>query len=135
MLKQSLLVALLVGLFAIPALAADKAVPKSTLKKAGLASLQPISEKQGLEVRGQGGAALTMGMSFVSGMLMDPKTKSFVYGVDVNNAQAFLDTSFIGMIDPNHMTQSGISLGLDLTDIFKGMLIGGAGGGASALVH
>ncbi len=136
MTKQSLLVALLVSVFSISASAADKAVPKTTLKKAGLTSMKPISDEKGTQVRGQGGAALTMGMSFVSGMLIDPKTKSYVYGVDVNNAQACLDTScIIGLIDPTHTTQSQIQLGLEITDIFKGVIIGGAGGGATAFVH
>ena len=133
MLKKSLVVAMLVGLAAIPALAADKYVPKSTLQKAGLATLKPLSERKGMDVRGQGGSAFTTGMSFVSGMLIDPKTKSYVYGVDTNHAQSILEVvNVVSAIDPTHMTESKISLGLEVTDSFKGLLIGGAGGGASA---
>ena len=136
MLKKVYLLSLLVGLCAMPASAADTYISKSTLQKAGLSTLKPISEQKGMEVRGQGGSALTLGMSFVSGMLIDSKTKSYVFGVDTNSAQAGLEVCLVlGVVDPSHITRSSLTLGLDITDSFHGVLVGGAGGGASALVR
>lgn len=116
--------------------AAEKAMTKAALKNAGLAKIQPITAREGHKIRGEGGSAVTAGMSFVSGMLIDPKTKSYVFGVDTNHASTCFDVGCIaGMIDPIHQTESRLQLGLEIEGLFLGTISGGAFGGASAYIR
>ncbi|MEY4177639.1 MAG: hypothetical protein RLY70_1213 [Planctomycetota bacterium] len=116
--------------------AAEKAMTKAALKNAGLAKIQPITAREGSKIRGEGGSAITAGMSFVSGMLIDPKTKSYVFGVDTNHASTCYDVGCIaGLIDPIHSTESRLQLGLEVETLFIGTITGGAFGGATAYIR
>ncbi len=138
--RKSLLVLMLVGVIAtlggVRSEAAEKAMTKAALKNAGLAKIQPITAREGNKVRGEGASMVTAGMSFVSGMLIDPKTKSYVFGVDTNHASTCYDVGCIaGMIDPVHQTESRLQLGLEVETLFIGTITGGAFGGASAYIR
>lgn len=128
--------AALAVLTTLSASADDKPLNKATLKSAGLASLRPITAREGLKIRGEGGSASTAGLSFVSGMLIDPKTNSYVFGVDTNHAYTCLDVAcIIDAIDPYHSLESRIALGMTIDDYFVGAITGGAFGTATALVR
>jgi hypothetical protein len=137
---KSLIALMLAGvvatLGAVRGEAAEKVMTKAALKSVGLAKIQPITAREGSKVRGEGGSAITAGMSFVSGMLIDPKTKSYVFGVDTNHASTCFDIGCIsGMIDPIHETESRLQLGLEVETLFLGTITGGAFGGATAYIR
>ena len=130
------LAALLAALSAVPAFAGNGHVPQSTLAVLGLPDMEILSDEEGMQVRGQGGSAATMGLSLVMGLLIDPATKSFVFGADTNVAAASAESSSL-ITDPvaSHETASSVSLDLDVTtdtSVYSGVLIGGAGGSGYA---
>jgi hypothetical protein len=99
----------------------------------GLSGIQTVTDEQAKTVRGKSGSAYTHGNSFVSGMLLDKVTKSYVYGVDTNGAFASLEQGGVVFpADPFHTTISNLALGLEVEGSFFGTLIGQAGGGATA---
>lgn len=115
--------------FAPQASAADPA----SLSQYGLASLSPISNADGAKIRGTGGSAATAGSSFISGMLLDGTTKSYIFGVDTNRGMATLQQAgIVGPIDPFHVQSSNLGLALEIENLFRGTLIGGAGGTATS---
>lgn len=125
--------ALFCAAMATSANAADPAAT-SVAKEFGLSGLSLMSEEAGKEVRGSGGSALTHGASFVTGMLIDQKTKSYVFGVDTNAAFSSLEQAgIVHPIDPFHIQNSSLALALEVQNLFKGTLLGGAGGTATAL--
>ena len=130
---------MLSSLLTASALAGDGNVPQSTLNVLGLAGMEIVSDEEGMQVRGMSGAAATMGHSLVSGVLIDPGTNSYVFGVDANTASASLETtSFLPVTGPSHATLSTVNLSLSVTSplgAFSGVLIGGAGGSGSASPH
>jgi hypothetical protein len=138
--RKSLVVLMLASIIAMLSTdrgeAAEKVMTKAALKNAGLAKIQPMTAREGNKIRGEGGSAITAGMSFVSGMLIDPKTKSYVFGVDTNHASTCYDVGCIaGMIDPVHQTESRLQLGLEVETLFIGTITGGAFGGATAYIR
>lgn len=70
-------------IFAGAASAEDGRVPQSTLASLGLGDMQILSDDAGMDVRGMSGAT-AWGTSVVSGLLLDPNTKSFLIGTDAN---------------------------------------------------
>jgi hypothetical protein len=133
------LVAVLVCLLAAPALAGDGHVPQSTLKSLGLAGMQPVSDAEGMHVRGMSGCARVMGISLVSGLLLEPSTKNFVFGSDANFVLANAENAGCRMraeAFKQHMSHVALELTVDIGGgeygHFEGTLFGGAGGSGLA---
>lgn len=134
--------AVVLGLMISTTASANEPVPRyrltpegeATLGQLGLTGLQPVTVEQAHGVRGTGGSAATRGHSFLAGMLIDPQTKSYVFGVDTNGGFATLSQGgLIGPIDPFHVQQSNLALSLEIENYFRGVLMGSAGGTATAL--
>lgn len=124
-------VAILGFVLGTDAFADDGNVPKSVLAKVGLARMETVSDEVGMQVRGRGGNAFSMGRSLVSGLLITPDTKNFVFGSDANLAIATAENA--GVVDPvaAHNTQSAVALQLIVVTnsfAYNGFLIGAAGG-------
>jgi hypothetical protein len=116
----------------------DGHVPQSVLAKVGLARMETVSDEVGLQVRGRSGNVFTSGRSLVSGVLITPDTKNFVFGSDANLAIATGELA--GVVDPtaSHQTLSlvGLQLGVATNSfVFNGFLVGGAGGFGFASSH
>lgn len=132
-LKSLVACATLCAGFASTASLATAAEPAS-LSQYGLSGLAPMTNAQGSKIRGTGGSAATAGSSFISGMLLDGTTKSYIFGVDTNRGMATLQQAgIVGPIDPFHVQQSNLGLALEIENLFRGTLIGGAGGTATSL--
>lgn len=132
------LAALLICLLAVSAFADEGRVSRSTLDAVGLGGMVTMSDAEGHHVRGSGGVAATAGLSIVSGMLIDPGTKSYVWGTDTNSAATGLELAYLARMDPFHIQASTISLGLTVTSsngMFEGVLLVAAGGTATALLQ
>ena len=125
----------LAALICAPAMA-DNHVPRATLEMLGLGEMEVLNDSQGMEVRGLSGNAVTMGLSMVSGLLIDTNTNSFVFGSDTNNAMATAENAGLHILTMvGHSQMSAVSLNLDVTTIngaFSGILMGGAGGNGAA---
>ena len=130
------LAAILASLSAAPALAADGNVPRFTLDIFGLVGMETLSSEDGMQVRGMSGNAAAMGLSLVTGVLIDPATNSFVFGVDTNAAASSAENAGLQVLtQASHVQASAASLSLDVTtstSTYSGVLIGGAGGAATA---
>ena len=129
------LVAVLLCLLAAPALAGDGNVPESTLRSLGLGDMEVVSDAAGMEVRGTGGCARVMGISVVSGLLLHPSTKNFVFGSDANFVMASAQTACCRMraeAYKEHLSYVGLQLNVDTGGgtygVYRGTLYGGAGG-------
>ncbi len=133
------LTALLTALCAAPALAADTYVPQSTLSSLGLGEMEVVSDEVGMEVRGMSGSAMTMGLSLVTGLLIDPNTKSFIFGSDANAASATAENAGKQILtQASHAQASALNLSLNVTStngVFTGTLVGGAGGSGVAMAQ
>jgi len=120
------------ALVAAPALAGDGNVPQSTLNVLGLAGMETLSDAEGMDVRGLSGNAHTQGLSLVAGLLIDPATKSYIFGTDANYAHADAENAGLQVLtSAEHEQGSAVALSLDVTTLtseFSGILIGGAGG-------
>lgn len=131
-----LLAALVAVLSTSTAFAGDGHVPRATLDNLGLSGMEVLSDDAGAEVRGMSGNAMAMGLSLVSGVLIDPNTKSFVFGADVNQAMSSAENAGLQVLTRAQSQQaSAIALNLDVTSVngqFIGTLVGGAGGSAFA---
>jgi len=109
------------------------AAEPASLSHYGLAGLAPMSNAEAAKIRGTGGSAATAGSSFISGMLLDGTTKSYIFGVDTNRGMATLQQAgIVGPIDPFHVQSSNLGLALEIENLFRGQLIGGAGGTATS---
>jgi hypothetical protein len=148
------LAALLVCGIAAPAMADQGHVPSHTLGRLGLAGMHSLSDAEGMEVRGMGGGGIVavMGKSIVSGLIISPNTKNFIGGTSTNmgmgNAehagghfgdhhghQGHGDEGSKPVLSINSTQASFIGLQLQVVqnlDVFNGVLIGGAGGSATA---
>ena len=129
------LVAVLVCLLAAPALAGDGNVPQSTLRSLGLAGMETVSDAEGMQVRGMSGCARVMGISVVSGLVLEPSTKSFVFGSDANFVTANAENAGCRMraeAYKEHLSFVDLQLQVDIQNgpysHFEGTLYGGAGG-------
>jgi len=133
------LAAILASLLAAPAFADDGHVPQATLDTLGLANMETLSAEEGMQVRGMGGSAAVIGVSVVTGLIIDPDTKSYVFGTSTDFAGACLETVCpFSPPDPFQEHASALSLGLNVVSplgAFDGLLIGGAGGSATALAQ
>jgi hypothetical protein len=130
------LTAVLAALMAAPAFADSGNVSPSTLATLGLDGMEVLSDEDGMQVRGSGGSTATMGLSLVMGLMIEPSTKSFVFGSDVNTAAACAEVTCV-VTDPiaEHTTVSAVALELNVvttTSTYSGTLIGGAGGSGFA---
>lgn len=130
---------ILASLVAAPALAGDGHVPRATLASLGLAGMQPVSDAEGMQVRGMGGAAWVKGISMVSGLVMEPSTKSFVFGSDANLVVANAEAACWRRVEVAKDHQSFVGLQLAVQNgpysYFEGALYGGAGGTGRAGVR
>jgi len=110
------------------------AAEPASLSHYGLAGMVPMSNKEAAKIRGTGGSAATSGSSFISGMLLDGTTKSYIFGVDTNVGKATLQQAgIVGPIDPFHVQSSNLGLAMDIENLFRGQLLGAAGGTATSL--
>jgi hypothetical protein len=120
------------ALVAAPVLADDGNVPQPTLNVLGLAGMETLSDAEGMHVRGLSGNAHTQGLSLVTGLLIDPATKSYVFGTDTNYAHADAENAGCMVFTwAEHEQASGVALSLDVTTLtsdFSGILLGAAGG-------
>ncbi len=128
-------VLLVVG--ATPAFAEDGQVADSTLAAIGLGDMQVVSDAEGMNVRGMSSSAMSMGTSLIFGQLIDPATKSFVVGSDVNTAGSTATNGGKNIVSQaSHFQGSSLGLQLDvstLTSNFSGILGGVAGGSGLAV--
>ena len=126
----------MVVLMASQAFAGDNRVPESTLDSLGLAGMESVSDEEGMQVRGMSANAMSMGMSLVTGLLIDPGTKSFVFGADANMAAATAENAGKQILTQASTAQnSSVHLSLDTSSIggvFSGYLYGTAGGSGTA---
>ena len=126
----------MVVLMASQAFAGDTRVPQATLDTLGLAGLETVSDEEGMQVRGMSASAMSMGLSLVSGLLIDPATKSFIFGTDANAASATAENAGKQVLtQASHIQSSSLNLSLNVTSVggaFNGVLFGGAGGSGTA---
>lgn len=127
----------LTSLLATQAFAADHRVPQATLNALGLAGMEVVSDEAGMQVRGKSGNAMSMGQSLVFGLLIDPNTKSYVFGTDANGAMASAENAGLQVLtSATHSTNSSVDLNLNTTlsgvGSFTGFLMGAAGGNGFA---
>ena len=129
--KLTATLATLAALFlAAPVMAGDGHVPQSTLQSLGLGDMQVLSDDDGMSVRGMGGAK-AWGVSIVSGLLLDPNTKSFLFGSDANTSGSTATGGGKFGATAYQNNYSSIDLGLVVdtnTSSYAGFLYGGAGG-------
>jgi hypothetical protein len=133
------LVAVLVCLLAAPALAGDGNIPRSTLNRLGLGGMQTVSDAEGMQVRGMSGCARVMGISVVSGLLLEPSTKNFIFGSDANYVMANAENAGCRMraeAYKEHLSYVGLELSVDIDggeySHYEGVLYGAAGGNGFA---
>ncbi len=98
--------------------------------------MEQISDSEGLQIRGMSAGAMSMGTSIVSGFLIDPATKSYVFGTDVNGAMSTAENAGLQVYTAaGHTQASSLALNLNVTTAissFVGSLTGGAGGAGFA---
>ena len=128
-----LVVAVLAGLVAAPAMADDGQVPQATLKAVGLSRMQKVPDAEGMAVRGMSsGFVAVRGTSLIFGQLLTPDTKNFVVASSVNEVDAVGETTNIGILTATK--DHGVSLNLSLnvtfpdTSTYSGSIVGVAGG-------
>ena len=121
---------------AAPAMAGDGQVSSNQLAALGLSGMQPMSDAQGMHVRGMSSAAKSSGSSLVFGVLIDPHTGSFVAGSSVNFSKATAENAGLNSLSTaGHNQNSALALALNVvtaTSSFNGALAGGAGGSGFA---
>lgn len=140
--------AILACMLAAPVVADDGYVPQTILDQLGLAEMETLSAEDGLRVRGMGhgdkghgggGAAAVFGASSVTGLVIDPSTKSYIFGASSDFAAACSETICPPLPPDPYITHaSTLDLGLTVVSpagAFDGVLIGGAGGSALALAQ
>jgi len=128
------LAALTTLLIAAPTQAGDGHISPSTLSAIGLDGMQIVSDADGMQVRGMSTKASAWGISVVSGVLLDPATKSFIAGIDSNLSGAKTSGGF-KTTSASQTNFSSVDLGLTVntnTSSFTGFLFGGAGGSSFA---
>lgn len=121
---------------AVPAQAADGHVPAALLKSLGLAELKVLSDQEAHQIRGQGGV-VARSTSVINGLVLDPNTKSFVFGSDANGAVSSAENAGKAVTEASTSTTSSINLNLTVTSnngTFVGGVLGGAGGNAAASI-
>lgn len=81
----SAIVAALAFLVSTSTFAEDDNVSKTTLRSLGLSGIQPMSDTEGMLVRGRlTGNGVVIGTSLISFQLMTPDTNNFVNGNSIN---------------------------------------------------
>ncbi len=130
-------IALLLVVGATPVFAEDGQVADSTLAAIGLGDMQVVSDAEGMNVRGMSSSAMSMGTSLIFGQLLDPATKSFVVGSDVNVAGSTATNGGKNIVSQaSHIQGSSLGLQLNVTTLtsnFSGILGGVAGGSGLAV--
>jgi len=106
---RMLLAPLALALFAVPSLAGEGTVSKSTLNSLGLSGMQVMSDAEGMQIRGMHSSASSTSVNSVSVFLIDPATGS--------------NTAFNAA---SHSTASDDSFGSSTTNVTSGFI--GVGG-------
>ena len=139
---KSLVLVALLALVAAPTLAADGNVPANTLKTLGLADLQPVSDTEGMQVRGMSSAfGMVKGTSLVAGQLLTSDTKNFVSFSSINevdgNAEMIacplyltLTKDHLVFVDPPVTLNVAMTNGIS----FQGMISAFVGGTGTIIV-
>ncbi len=112
--------------------AAVEAKQPSVLDQAGLSGMQQMSDNEGQTIRGQAYLAGSRGMSFVSGMLIDPATGSHVVGTNIQFSGGVTSGELWDSV-PRVTSAQGSALNLSIriesnNSAFSGSLTGLAGG-------
>lgn len=112
-----------------PALAADGNVTAGTLAALGLGGMQPVSDAEGMQVRGAATATLSVrGTSLIFGQLIDPVTNSAAVFSSVNFADGTVSGATPLTITRTHsVTATGWSL-IIITSPFSGVISGTVSG-------
>ncbi len=111
-----LIVAVLAGLVAAPAMADDGQVPATALKALGLGQMKVVSDAEGMAVRGMSsGFVAVRGTSLIFGQLLTADTKNFVVGSSVNEVDAVGETTNIGILTAAKDHQVVLYLNLAVT--------------------
>ncbi|MGD9854987.1 MAG: hypothetical protein AB7U20_08550 [Planctomycetaceae bacterium] len=130
-------IALLLVAGAAPVNAEDGRIADATLAAIGLGDMQVVSDAEGMNVRGMSSSAMSMGTSLIFGQLLDPATKSFVVGSDVNVAGATAENGGKNIVSQaSHAQASSLALQLNVTTLtssYAGLLGGVAGGNGIAV--
>ncbi len=127
------MVALLAGLVAAPAMADDGQVPAAALKAVGLGQIQIVSDAEGLAVRGMSsGFVAVRGTSLIFGQLLTPDTKNFVVASSINEVDAVGETTNIGILSAakDHLVLIELALAVTNPDTstYSGAISGIAAG-------
>ena len=127
-------------LIAAPVFAEDGNIPSTTLSSLGLGDLQPMSEAEGMQVRGESSAfAMATGTSLIFGQLVTPDTKNFLVLSDVNMVTANAEsTDALARVEAtkNHQSQiinGSLVISLPAASIFNGLINGIVGGVGTAI--
>jgi hypothetical protein len=112
--------------------AAVEAKQPTVLDQAGLSGMQQMSDSEGQTIRGQAYVAGSRGMSFVSGMLIDPATGSHVVGTNIQFSGG-VTSGELWDIAPRVISAQGSAINLSLNiesnnSVFSGAISGMAGG-------
>jgi len=125
----------LLGLVALPALAGEGNVPQATLASLGLGDLKPMSDAEGMQVRGQSSShAFVRITSLVFGQLLTPDTKNFLVNSSVSEVDANAETTASGetltlSFGHGHGMDFSLEVTYPDTTTFMGYVFGHAGGG------
>jgi len=109
--------------FGGPIVFASWSASADDLDQFGLRTLQAVSDRQGMEIRGASSAAGGGGMSFVSGFLHDSATGSTASLLSVHSSTAFGDQS------ARHQQQSAIEFGMTINGLSQRLQALAFGGG------
>lgn len=128
------------ALVSAPALGGEGDVPPSALAALGLGDMTPISDSQGLAVRGLSSSAATMGTSLVFGQLLDPATPgNFFVASDTNGGGSSAENGGLQILSLATSGPQGSSIAGQLTlqsgdpliTSFLGTFLGNAGHAAN----
>lgn len=133
---RSLALLALLALVAAPVWAADGNVPQNTLKSLGLSGMQPVSDAEGMQVRGANSAfGMVKGTSLIAGQLLTPDTKNFVSFSSINevdgNAETVACPLFLKLIkDHQVFVNPPVTLNVSFPDgsTYSGIISGTVGG-------
>jgi hypothetical protein len=125
--------AVLAALAVVPAAADDGRVPQATLRALGLGGMQVVSDREGMQVRGQAAFVSVRGSALVFGQLMTPDTLNFTTGSAAFAVDSNGDTTGTGIItadSPAFAANLALSLNVTFPDTstFAGTIFGITGG-------
>ena len=114
--RTAIVVGLLVGLSAVPALAGDGNVSQGRLKALGLSGARVMSDAQAMEIRGMSSSARATGLSVTAVVLFDPDTGSSVMDIQTFGTKSTAENGGLN----NSSTASGFGV----TGAYKSLNVG-----------